>query len=518
MAFPKFLTVKMIEATMVQLARIAPDLFTRVELPEPSLDGRKIHAIRMAHGSGPNRRGFLMVGGVHGRELMNPDAIVELLIDLLVAYRNKESLSYGQRTWTWFELANIIHTLDIWAIPCANPDGRHRSMTFTWLWRKNAREYAAYWLCDGIDINRNFDIAWGMTGPVTSSSPCTDTYYGPNAHSEPETRNIVAFCEQHRIDTFVDVHSYRNAVLYPWGHAPTQTADPMQSFTTLAVPQGQDLTPPTYQEYMGGRDLLRFQTVAQRVVDSVHRVKPDPMRNQPWSAKSSFNLWPGTVSGNTADYVYSRHIADPARRKTYAFALEAGPKATSVVGDRSFEQESFQPCNDDNRARIKQEAKAALLTLMEETVCGIDYIGTTILDRPEIVEAMADMRDDGMARTAPGRDWLDLFERLQGPILSAILTDESVMQEATRLFDAVAGLVEDASVTVSGDNLAIARDFLGAMRERLPAELHRDVAAVEERLIATEGRTLAQVISQLNHDGPKGPSAKGPRTPRLTSG
>lgn len=44
----KFLTVAMLEATMDQLSRIALELFTRVRLPEPSLDGRKIHAIRMA--------------------------------------------------------------------------------------------------------------------------------------------------------------------------------------------------------------------------------------------------------------------------------------------------------------------------------------------------------------------------------------------------------------------------------------------------------------------------------------
>ena len=40
----KYLTVAMLEATMVQLERIAPDLFTRVELSEPSLDNKKIHA------------------------------------------------------------------------------------------------------------------------------------------------------------------------------------------------------------------------------------------------------------------------------------------------------------------------------------------------------------------------------------------------------------------------------------------------------------------------------------------
>ena len=129
-----------LEGIMAHLERTAPDLFTRVELAEPSLGGKKIHAIRLANGSGSKRRGFLMVGGVHARELVNPDAIVELLIDLLVAYRNKDQLSYGGRVWTWFELANIIHTLDIWAIPCANPDGREKVLAGDSMWRKNIRD------------------------------------------------------------------------------------------------------------------------------------------------------------------------------------------------------------------------------------------------------------------------------------------------------------------------------------------------------------------------------------------
>lgn len=503
----KYLTVAMLEATMVQLARIAPDLFTRVQLPELSLGRKKIHAIRMAHGSGPNRRGFLMVGGVHGRELMNPDAIVELLIDMLVAYRNKDSLSYGERSWTWFELANIIHTLDIWAIPCANPDGRQKVIDGDSLWRKNVRDTVDETECaerymdkrdrDGVDVNRNFDIAWGITGRNTSKDPCSDSYYGPEAHSEPETQNIDVFCEEHRIDTFVDVHSYSNMVLYPWGHAPTQTADPTQSFTSLASPEGQPLTPPTYKEYMRGKDLLRFQTVAQRVVQSVHMVRPEPEpRKHPWKPMPIYDVYSSTTSGNTADYLYSRHLADPSRRKTYAFALETGP-------DRGDWKESFQPSNCDSRKDIRTEIKAALLTLMEQTVCGIDYIGTTVFDRPQIVEAMADMRDDGMARTVPGRDWLELFERLHGPVLSAMLGDDTVMNEATRLFDAVSGLVEDDSAKVTDDHVASARAFLGALREGMPASLHRDVAAIEERLAATEGRTLSQVVGQLGRNGPQ---------------
>lgn len=505
---PKFLTVAMLEATMDQLSRIAPDLFTRVQLPNPSLlDRRKIHAIRMAHGGGASRRGFLMLGGVHGRELMNPDAIVELLSDLLVAYRNRESLSYGSRTWTWFELASIIHTIDIWAIPCANPDGRHRSMTVDWMWRKNARDTVDSTSCahyydtrdrDGVDIGRNFDIAWGVTGPNTSCDACSDTYVGTSPHSEPESANIVAFCATHRIDTFVDVHSYSNWVLYPWGHAITQTTDPAKAFTALNPEPCKPLTPATHREYMRGKDLLRFQTVTQRVLDSIHKVRPQGSQ-QTWTPKPIYDVYRGTTSGTATDYIYSRHLADPAQRKVYAFALETGPN----LGQYQI-RESFQPPNDTERSLIKQETKAALLTLMEQTVCGIDYIGTTIIDRPEIVEAMADLRDDSMAGTEPGREWIDLFERVQGALLAAVLSDDSVMKEAVGLFELGATLVEDDSAKLTAADIARARAFLRASVELVPTELRRDIEAIGALLSETEGQTLAQLVDGLSRNGPRG--------------
>ena len=146
---------------------------------------------------------------------------------------------------------------------------------------------------------------------------------------------------------------------------------------------------------------------------------------------------PGPTSGTTADYVYSRHIAEPGRRKTYAFALETGPDL-----GRWNEKESFQPSDCQSQSTSDGDQGGPTDPDGADR-CGIDYIGTTVFDRPEIVEAMADMRDDDMARTAPGRDWLDLFERLQGPVLSAALADESIMKQAARLFEAVADLVED---------------------------------------------------------------------------
>jgi len=222
-----------------------------------------------------------------------------------------------------------------------------------------------------------------------------------------------------------------------------------------------------------------------------------------WTPKPIFGVYNGTTSGTSTDFVYSRHISDSTRRKTYAFALETGPDLG--IGN---EKESFQPVDDDRRELIKSETKAALLTLMEQTVCGIDFIGTTIFDRPEIVEEMADIRDDNMARTRPGREWLDLFHRVQGPLLAAALNNESVMKEAMRLFEIASSLVDDASAQVTSDHIANARSFLRASADGLPPKLRRDIDEIERRLVATEGQTLAQVVDGLSRNGPAQPRIK----------
>ena len=54
----------------------------------------------------------LIVGGTHARELMNPDAIVELAIDLFLSYVNGTDIVYGNRRWTADDIKLILESLD----------------------------------------------------------------------------------------------------------------------------------------------------------------------------------------------------------------------------------------------------------------------------------------------------------------------------------------------------------------------------------------------------------------------
>jgi carboxypeptidase T len=121
----------------------------------------------------------------------------------------------------------------------ANPDGRKRAETGL-SWRKNTNQNycGATSNTRGADLNRNFTQSWNSTGGAGSSSnQCDLTYRGPSAGSEPETQAIESYVrslwpdrrgpaktDAAPADTsgiHIDVHSFSQLVLWPWGDTNT---------------------------------------------------------------------------------------------------------------------------------------------------------------------------------------------------------------------------------------------------------------------------------------------------------
>lgn len=343
-------TIAQLDQLVEQLASSFPQLCSRIELPEPSIEGRTIYALRLRAGAGGDRPGVLLVGGVHARELMNPDLLIELAIHLIVSYQGGTDLVLGARRWPASDLRTMLETLDVYLLPCSNPDGRDYVMTVDDMWRKNRRDNPGTG-CEGVDLNRNADLLWGVTEGQTSCQPCVDTFVGSAAFSEPETRNVRHLLDTYRIDCFADVHSYSELVLYPWGHALTQSSDPAMRFTTLATGTCRPLPDPSYQEYMPAQDLQLFETVAKRIVTAIADV-----RSRAYTPQPGRGLY-GTT-GTHSDYAYGRHIADATQRKTYGYTFETGP----WVGNA---RDSFHPPDPEP---IKREAESGLLALLQDCV------------------------------------------------------------------------------------------------------------------------------------------------------
>lgn len=156
-------TVSQLDAAVSTLAATYPQLCSQFVLPEPSVQGRQVNALRLRAGAGgENRRGVLLVGGTHARELMNPDLLIEMAVDLVASYLSGNDVILNGRTWPAADVRLILETIDLYLLPCVNPDGRQYVMTVDGLWRKNRRDNQGT-ACDGVDLNRNVDLLWGVT-------------------------------------------------------------------------------------------------------------------------------------------------------------------------------------------------------------------------------------------------------------------------------------------------------------------------------------------------------------------
>ena len=190
-------------------------------------------------------RPVVIIGGMHAREWVPPDALVYLAADLLEAHSLGTGLRYGGQRFSADDIRDLVEGLGIILFPCVNPDGRHHSQTLEPMWRKNRRRVRPDLgpACVGVDFNRNFDVLWDFqlhfapdSDVSASADPCDpQVYVGPEAASEPETRNVVWLLDQHpATHWFVDVHSDVPAIYHTWGFDENQTSDPSMTFQNAA--------------------------------------------------------------------------------------------------------------------------------------------------------------------------------------------------------------------------------------------------------------------------------------------
>lgn len=140
--------------------------------------------------------GLLYTGTIHAREWIGNELGIAFIDYLLKNYQNNP------------KIAAALTKNTLYMVPCLNPDGFEYSRTHFSFWRKNRRDNkdGTY----GVDLNRNFSV--GFTKIKDTSS---NVYGGPEPFSEPETRAIKQFVDNHpNIAIALDYHSQGN-VFFP---------------------------------------------------------------------------------------------------------------------------------------------------------------------------------------------------------------------------------------------------------------------------------------------------------------
>ncbi|XP_076644229.1 carboxypeptidase B [Halictus rubicundus] len=268
-----------------------------------SYEGQPIKMVKIS--TGPNKDGgpkpaVWIDAGMHAREWIGT-AVATYIASQLVEKNGNYTKLLDNSDWM--------------ILPVANPDGYEFSHTGDRLWRKTRSSHGedqddsrllqlvnhyAKWFwgkCEGVDPNRNFGYHWGeMDEGGASSDPCHETYAGPRAFSEPETRAMADYIldNKENIKMYLTLHSYSQMWLVPWGY--------------------------TYSKPSDYSDLANAAKKAINAISKVHgtNYQLGPSADLLYPTSGASDDWAKGVAG--IKYAYTVELRD---RGTYGFLLPA---------------------------------------------------------------------------------------------------------------------------------------------------------------------------------------------------
>lgn len=201
------------------LARIFPEII-QIDSLGKTEDQRELYHFYIGSANAPKK--ILIFGGIHGREYMTSQLLMEQTTEFLMKLCRTQAREYEK----------LLEGKAIHVVPMVNPDGvtisqrgvmgikkrelkilveeialreggRHPKGSYFHRWKANAK---------GVDLNRNFDALW-ETCEDAVQEPSGEHYKGPKPESEMESRALV---ELTRKEGFLRTLSYHSsgAVIY----------------------------------------------------------------------------------------------------------------------------------------------------------------------------------------------------------------------------------------------------------------------------------------------------------------
>jgi len=150
----------------------------------------------------------------HARE---PNSLSNLIFYMWYLLENYESDA---------EVKYILDNTTLFFLPILNPDGYVWNETTNpnggGFWRKNRYVNPAGDTV-GVDLNRNYGLAWGYDNQGSSPNQNSETYRGPAAFSEPETQAIRKLAIENNFSIALNYHTFGDLLIHPWGYLDTIT-------------------------------------------------------------------------------------------------------------------------------------------------------------------------------------------------------------------------------------------------------------------------------------------------------
>ena len=201
------------------LARIFPEII-QIDSLGKTEDQRELYHFYIGSANAPKK--ILIFGGIHGREYMTSQLIMEQTTEFLMKLCRTQDKEY----------AKILEGKAIHVVPMVNPDGvtisqrgamgiknpdlknlveeialreggRHPQGSYFHRWKANAK---------GVDLNRNFDALW-ETCEDAVQEPSRENYKGTKPESEIESRALAELTRREEFQRTISYHS-SGAVIY----------------------------------------------------------------------------------------------------------------------------------------------------------------------------------------------------------------------------------------------------------------------------------------------------------------
>ena len=292
-AIAAYHSAETLEDDLRQLAESRPEIAELREIGR-SVEERPIWALRIGERRATEHK-LLFMGCHHAREWVSVE-VPYLLAEHLV----KNAGQAPVRDW--------LQRGEIWVAPMVNPDGHEYSRTRDRLWRKNRRHNADGSI--GVDPNRNYGYMWGTRNDdISSQVPSDDTYVGPRAFSEPETRAVRNLVARELFRGIITYHSYSQLILYPWGYTEQPIPDAIDRATMIELAE-------------------RMQQLMRNVHGATYR----PLQ--------SSQLYGIPVVGDTTDWTYGEYAIP-------SFTIELRPDSPQA-GGFILPPEQIQPTFEEN--------------------------------------------------------------------------------------------------------------------------------------------------------------------------
>ena len=172
-----------------------------------SVSGRPLEVYTFGHGE----RQRMIVAGIHGGYEWNTIALADELIKYI------------------YEHPEVIPTdVTLYILRNMNPDGDARDHGIDG--RVNAH---------GVDLNRNFPTNWASNWDRDGCWNYGPTTGGAGPASEPETRAVMGFLQNHRVEVLISYHSAALGVFpggEPWEERSIQFAEKLADVTDYPFP------------------------------------------------------------------------------------------------------------------------------------------------------------------------------------------------------------------------------------------------------------------------------------------